>query len=160
MTLVTVHTVIYISADIRMREVGGVIAAMTARALKHRVITRADMARRTYTISVPVRNRERRVLRVVERGTGPSRCRMAGRARRREELGLRGMTWVRRVVVIGLVAADAGGRQGRVVPVHVAERARRGRMRPGQRKRGIVVIKRRIRPQCGVVAQIALLRET
>ena len=84
------------------------------------------MARGAHTVGVAVIDREIRVLRMVERGASPGRRRMAGRARRREERGLRRVARIGRVVVIGLMAADAGRRQCRVVAVYVAQRTSRG----------------------------------
>ena len=104
---------------------------------------------------------ERRVLRVIERRVQPVRGAMTVLARRREELRLRCMPRIRRVVVVGLVAADAGSRQRGVVVVDVAvcARPRRNRVRSGQRERRVVVIEGRIRPVNRVMAELAGRRE-
>ena len=120
------------------------------------------MARRTHTLRVPVRRGERRVLCMVEGGAGPRRRVVAGLACSREELGLGRVSRIGCVVVIGLMATDAGGRQRGVVTIHVAvgARTRRNGMRTGQRKRCVVVVKRGIRPDSSVVAQFAGRRES
>jgi hypothetical protein len=61
--------------------------------------------------------REWRVLRVIKRGAGPCGRVVAVLARRREELRLRFVARIRRVVVVGLMAADTRRRQSRVVVV-------------------------------------------
>ena len=106
-------------------------------------------------------NRERRVLRVIERRVQPVGGAMTVLARRREELRLRFMSWIRRVVVVGLVAANARRWQRGVVVVDVAIRARtrRNRMRARQRERCVVVIEGRVRPVNCVMAELAGRRE-
>jgi len=70
------------------------------------------------------------------------------------------MARVGRVVVIGLMATDASGRQRRVVAVDVAQRASCGRVCAGQRERSGGMVERRVRPDRCVMAQIASLRES
>ena len=104
---------------------------------------------------------EGRVLRVIERRTGPGRRVVTSLTSGREELRLCRVTWVRRVVVVGLMAAYACRRQRRVVAVDMAIRAlpRRYRVGTGQRERRVVVVERRVGPHDRVMAQLALLRE-
>jgi hypothetical protein len=71
----------------------------------------------------------------------------------------RRMVRIGRALVVGLVARVASCRHGRIVVVHVAIRAGCSRVRTSQRKRRVVVIKRRLRPGGCVVTQIASLRE-
>lgn len=123
MTLITVDAVVDISADVRVTEIRWIIPAVAAGALEYRVIVGVGVAGRAHTVSVPVRRGERRVLRVVERGASPGRRVVAGLARGREELGLCRVSRIRRVVVVGLMASHAGGRQSCEVAVHVAVRA-------------------------------------
>ena len=132
MALITINAVVDISADIRVVEIGRVIAAMASGALKDGVVVRISVARGAHVIRIAVIRREPRVLRVIERGPGPRRRVVAGRARGREELRLRLVAWVRRVVVVRLMAADAGDGQRRVIVVDVAVRANawRNQMRP------------------------------
>jgi len=120
------------------------------------------MARRTHSIRAAVVDRELRVLRVIERRIQPVGGAVAVLARRREELRLRGMPRIRRVVVVGLVARDAQRAVQVVVIVDMAIGAgpRRDRMRAGQRESGLRVIKFTVRPLDGVVAQLAGGRET
>jgi hypothetical protein len=81
---------------------------------------------------------------------------------RGEELWLRGVSWIRRLVVIRLMTTNAGSGEGRVIVVHMAIRAlaRWNSVQAGQWERGVVVVERRIRPRDGVVANFALLRES
>ncbi len=135
---------------------------MATGALEDRVVIGVGVARGADIVRVAVIGRERRVLRVVESRVGPGRGVVAVLARRREELRLRRVARVRRVVVVGLVAPDAGRRQRRVVVVDVAIGAlpRRHGVRPGQRERRVVVIERGVGPDDRVVAQFAGGRES
>lgn len=120
------------------------------------------MAGGTYAISAAVINRELRVLRVVETRVQPVGRGVAVLTSRGEELRLRGVPWIGRVVVVRLVATNASGRQRRVIVVYVAvyALARWNGMRSRQREGRVVVVERRIRPHRSVVAQFALLRES
>ena len=160
MAVITVSAVVDVPVHIWVMEIGRVIAAMAIGALEDGIIIRVGVARRAHTVGVAVIDREIRVLRVVERGAGPSRRGMARRARGWEELRLRRVAWIGRVVVIGLMATDAGNWQRRVVAVDVAERTGRGRMRAGQRECGVVVVERGIGPRGRVMAKFAGLRES
>ena len=83
-----------------------------------------------------------RVLRVIEGGACPIGRVMAGLARRREELRLRGVARVRRIGVVGLMTSVAGRWQGRVIAIGMAIGALPWRygMRASQREHGVVVI--------------------
>ena len=131
------------------------------RALEDRVVIRICMAGGAHVVGSSVSGREGRVLRVVEARIQPRRSAVAVLTSRGEELWLRGVSWVRRLVVIRLMTANAGCRQRRVVVVHMAIRAlaRWNCMQAGQWERRVVVIERRIRPGNGVVTNFALLRE-
>jgi len=109
-----------------------------------------------------VRGWEGCVLRMIEACIQPCRSAVAVLTSCREELWLRGVSRIRRLVVIRLVATDAGCRQRRVIVIHMAIRAlaRWNSMQARQRKNRVVVIERRIRPRDGVVANFALLRES
>ena len=80
---------------------------------------------------------------MVEGSICPARGVVAGLAGCWEELRLRCVARIGRVVVIGLVTTDAGGWQGRVVAVHVTigTLARRRSVRACQGERRVVVIK-------------------
>ena len=110
MTLVTVNAVVDIPVNVRVPEVLGIVAAMAACALEHRIVIRVRVTRGTSTIGVAMVHREPGVLRVVESGAGPCGGVVAVLARSREELRLSRVTWIGRVVVIGLMATDAGRR--------------------------------------------------
>jgi hypothetical protein len=86
--------------------------------------------------------RERCVLRVIEGRARPTRRVMAVLASCWEELRLRCMARVRRVVVVVLMASEAYGRQRRVVGVDMAIGALTWRhgMRASERERRVVVI--------------------
>jgi len=123
MALVAVHAVVHISVDalvvlVRLR------FRMAIGALENRVVIRIRMARCAHPIRVAMVDRERRVLRVIKRRIQPVRGVMTVLASRREELRLRCMPRIRRVVVVGLVAADARRRQRGVVVVDMAVDAR------------------------------------
>ena len=156
MTLVAVHAVVHVALDalvvrIRLR------FRMAVRALENRVVIRVRVARRTDSIRVAVVDRELRVLGVIEGRVQPARRAVTVRTRHREELRLRCVPRIRRVVVVGLVATDARRRQRGVVAVDVAvdARPRRNHVRSGQRERGVVVIEGRIRPLNRVMAEFA-----
>ena len=93
---------------------------MATGALENRVVVRIDVARRTNVVRIAVTGWERRVLRMIERRTGPGTRVVAVLACCREELRLRGVARIRAVIVIGLMAADTLSRQSRVVTVYVA----------------------------------------
>jgi len=160
--LITVNAVVHIPVYIRVVEVISIVAAMAGRALEYRVVVRIRMACGADAIGVAMVNRELRVLRVIERRPSPGGGGMASRAGGREELRLRGVAWIRGVVVIGLMAADTGRGQRGVVAVDVAVGARPGRygMGSGQGERRVVVIKRGICPDGGVMAEFAGRRES
>ena len=131
------------------------------RALEDRVVIRICMAGGAQVVGSSVRGWEGRVLRVIEARIQPRRSAVAVLTSRGEELWLRGVSRIRRLLVIRLMTANAGCRQRRVVVVHMAIRAlaRWNCMQAGQWKRCVVVVERRIRPRDGVVANFTLLRE-
>ena len=144
MTLVTVDAVVHVPIDLRVLEVIRIVAAMAAGALEDRIVIRVGMARGANTVCIAMVNRELGVLRVIEGGTGPGGGVVAVLARCREELWLRRVARIGRVVVIGLMASDTSRRQSRVVAVDVTIGAlpRRDRMRSGQREGRVVVVER------------------
>jgi len=119
-TLITVDAVVDIPVHIRVAEIVCIIAAMARGALEDRVIIGVDVASGAHTVGVAVIDRELRVLRMVESGVGPAGRGMASRTRSREELRLGRVARIGGVVVISLMAADAGQRQRRVIAVDVA----------------------------------------
>jgi len=119
MALIAINAVVDIAANALVFLVG-LRLSVTVRTLEDRVIVRIDMARGADAISIAVIDRERRVLRVIERSLQPVRCVMAGLAGRGEELRLSRMSGIRGGVVVGLVASDARRRQRGVVIVDVA----------------------------------------
>jgi hypothetical protein len=141
-TLVAINAVVDIAGDIVVMEVGRVVVAVASRALEDGIVVGVDVARRAHAIRVSVIDRELRVLRVIEGCPGPRRRVVAGLAGGRKELWLRRVPRIGGVVVIGLVATDAGDGQRRVVVVDVAvgADARRHGVGSGQRERGVVVV--------------------
>jgi len=119
MALIAINAVVDIAANALVFLVG-LRLSVTVRTLEDRVIVRIDMAGGADAISIAVIDRERRVLRVIERSLQPVRCVMAGLAGRGEELRLSRMSGIRGGVVVGLVASDARRRQRGVVIVDVA----------------------------------------
>jgi len=161
-TLIAVDAVVDVSRHVLVLEIIRVVAAVAARALEHGVIVRVDVASRADVVGPTVVRRKLRVLRVIERGAGPCRCVVAGLARGREELRLRRMARVCRVVVVRLVAANARRRQGRVIVVDVAiaALARRHSMHAGEGKCGVGVVERGVGPDGRVVTHLAGRGET
>lgn len=162
MTLITVNAVVDIPRHIVVLEIVRVVIAVASGALEDGIVIGIDMARGTDIVRVAVTGRERRVLGVIKRCTRPGGGVMAGLARRREKLRLGRVSRIRRVVVIGLVATDAGRGQSRVVIVDMAVRtdARRHRVRTSQGEGGVVVIESGVGPDGRVVAKFARGRET
>ena len=115
-----------------------------------------DVALRALQAGVRAGQREARG-RVVERGARPVGRRVAERAVLRESGSL--VARRRGVVVLGLVAVEAGGAGEAVVVVDVALRALRGGMRAGEGEARRRMVERRAHPLGGVVAQRAVLRE-
>ena len=115
------------------------------------------MAGRAHVVRVSVTRREWGVLRVIESRTCPGSRVMAVLAGSWEELGLRRVARIGAVVVVGLMAADTGGRQRRVIAVDVAVRTlpRWNQVRPGQRECSVVVVEGGVRPYHCVMAQLA-----
>ena len=161
MALVAIDAVVDVPRHILVMEVGGVVSAMASRALEHRVVVGIRMASRANPVRIAVIHGELRVLRVIKRSAGPCRRVVAGLAGSREELRLCRVSRIRRVLVIGLVAAIARCRQRGVITVHMAIRTLpwRNRMRTGQRERRVVVVEGRVGPDDRVMTQFARSRE-
>ena len=132
MALVTIHAVVYVSANALVILIG-LALGVTVGALENGIVVRIDVAGRAHAVRVAVVDRELRVLRVIEGCVQPARRRMARLAGSWEELRLRRVSRVRGVVVIRLVTTNAGRRQSGVVVVDVAVRAhsRRNRVHTG-----------------------------
>ena len=117
--LIAVDAVVDIAWNVIVLEVIRIVVAVASRALENGVVGGVRMARGAHVIGVAVVCRELGVLPVIERGTRPCRRVVAGLAGGGEELRLRRVSGIGRVVVIGLVAANASGWQGGVVVVDV-----------------------------------------
>ena len=148
MAVVAIDAVVHIPVHVRVLEVGGVVIAMAARALEYRVVSTIRVACGAYAVCVAMTGGKLRVCGVRERPAGPvDRAHaVAGPALCGwEESGVlrRGMCWIGCVVVIGLVAADAGVAVEAVIVVHVAVGAhsRRHGVLSHQCEARIVVIK-------------------
>ena len=144
MALIAINAVVDIAGHIIVLEIRRVVSAMAACALEYRVVIGIGVTCRADAVGIAVTSRELRVLRVVEARSCPRRGVMAVLARGREELRLRRVARICRVLVIRLMASDASRRQRRVVSVYVAVRAlpwRHG-VRTGQRKGRVVVVER------------------
>lgn len=144
MALVAVHAVVDIARHMIVLKIVRIVAAVTSSALEHGVVIRIRVARRANSIGIAMARRELRVLRMVEGRVAPACCVVAVLARGWEELLLRGVSWIARVLVIRLMTAVAIGGQRCVVTVDVAVGALAGRhrMRSGKGKGCRLVIKR------------------
>jgi len=154
MTLVTVDAVVDIPRHVVVLEIIRVIAAMTSGALEDGVVVRIGVAGRAHIAGIAMAGREWRVLGVAKGGAAPGCGVVAVLAGRGEELRLCRVAGIRGVVVVRLVAPDAGRGQCRVVVVDVAvgTNARRHDVGAGKGEGCVVVIKGRVSPHRGVVA--------
>lgn len=154
MTLVTVDAVVDIPRHVVVLEIIRVIAAMTSGALEDGVVVRIGVAGRAHIAGIAMAGREWRVLGVVKGGAAPGCGVVAVLAGCRKELRLCRVAGIRGVVVVRLVAPDAGRGQRRVIVVDVAvgTNARRHGVGAGKGEGRVVVIKRRVGPHRGVVA--------
>lgn len=154
MTLVTVDAVVDIPRHVVVLEIIRVIAAMTSGALEDGVVVRIGVAGRAHIAGIAMAGREWRVLGVVKGGAAPGCGVVAVLAGCRKELRLCRVAGIRGVVVVRLVAPDAGRGQRRVIVVDVAVGTNAGRhdVGAGKGEGRVVVIKRRVGPHRGVVA--------
>ena len=125
MALITRRATVHIPIYVRVLEVAGVVIAMAARALEYRVVSTVNVARGAYVVCVAVTGGEPGVVAVWERRPGPvDRAHtMAGPAlcgREESRIRRRGMRWIGRAVVIGLMAGNARIAVQAVVVVNVA----------------------------------------
>jgi hypothetical protein len=120
MALITIDAVVDVTRDALMLEIVGIVTTVATSALEDGVAVRVDVAGSANIIRVTVTGWKWRVLRVVERCIRPGTRVVAVLTSSREELRLRRVPGICAVVVIGLMTADAGGRQSRVVVVYVA----------------------------------------
>jgi hypothetical protein len=114
MALVAICTVVDVPVDFRVLEACCVIVAVTAGALKYRIVIGVGMASSADSIRVAVTGGKPRM---VERRPSPRRGRMASSTGRRESC--RRVIWVRCVLIVRLMASVTIGRQSRVVVVSV-----------------------------------------
>ena len=106
--------------------------------------------------------RELGVLRVVERRIHPGGCIVAVLAGCGEELRLRCVAGIGRVVVVGLMASKAHGRQRCVIAIDMAIAALPGRhgVRTSEGEGRVVVIKHRVCPDVGVMTTLTGRRKS
>lgn len=159
MALVAINAVVHVPVYIRVAEVCCVVVAMASGALEYGIVIGIGVARGANAVGIAMGNGELGVIRVRECRASPGRRGVAGGARSREELRLRCMARIGGVVVVRLMAADAGRRQGCVIAVDVAQGASRCRVGSSQRERRVVVIERGICPDGRVMAEFAGCRE-
>src|SRR6266853_3739685 len=157
MTLITIHTVVYIPADAGMPEIGRGPAPMALGALEDYIVRGIRVADRTHAVGgvAAVSQGEKGE---TESRAGPGRGCVAGRTGCWEP-GCR-VSRIRCAIVICRVATDASDRQCRVVIVHVAAgTGNRCGVKTSQRESRCVVIKYRARPRRSRVTQRAVGRE-
>jgi len=159
--LVTIDAVVHVARYILVMKGRGVVAAVASRALEDGIVARIGVAGGAHAVRISVINRELRELGMVEGGAGPAARVVAGLAGGGEELRLRRVARIRRVVVVGLMASNAGGWQCRVIVVDVAigALARGHSVQAGQGKCSVVVVEGGIGPEVRVVADLASSRE-
>ena len=162
MAVIAINAVVHIPVHVRVLEVGRVVIAMAARALEYRVVSTIGVARGAYAVCVAMAGGKLRVGGVWERRAGPvdrAHAVTGSALCGWEESGVlrRGMRWIGCVVVIGLMAVDAGVAVEAVVVINVAVGAhpRRHRVLSYQCEARGVVIKRRVCPIERVVARFA-----
>jgi len=154
MALVAINAVKHVAAYAtvpRVRRRGG----MASGALKNRIVTGIGVAGRTDTLGVAVANGKPGV---IERRSGPNRSCVARITGRREPGGR--VVGIVGPLVVHLVTGITVGRKSGVVVVHVTTRAGRAGVRAAQRKPRVVMIKRTLGPNHGVVAHLAVGRKT
>lgn len=151
---VAVHAVVDVPAHAPMLVVR-LRLGVAVGALEDGVVVRIRVTCAAHAICIAVIDGEPGV---VKGGSQPTGSGVAGGA----GCGKAGGNVIRigRALVVSFVATVAIRGHGRVVVVHVATGTRDGRMRTGQRKGRVVVIKRGRGPRGGAVANIALLRES
>jgi hypothetical protein len=155
MALIAIHTVVDISAEVRVLEIGRVPAPVALRTLENQVVRGISMARSAHAVGIAVIHGE---IGVIECCAGPGCRRVAGGTSCREP-GCR-VSRIRCGVVCCRVATVASDWQRRIVVVHVAARTgnRRGVI-ASQWECSRVVIENRAGPDCRGVASLASLGE-
>lgn len=151
MALVTIHAVVDVSTNTRVIRIRGRLG-MTIGALENGVVTRIGVAGRAHSVGAPVGHRPPRV---IESGSSPSGCRVAGCAGRCEHRWRSRVDRIRGREVVRLVAAVAIGGQGRVVVIHMATGTGHRGVRASQREWCGVVIEGAVRPQGSVMTKLA-----
>ena len=107
MTLVAVDAAVYIPTHLLVVKVSCVVAAVAACALEYGVVIGINVTGSANAVGVAMVDRELGVLRMVERRARPSRGVVTSLTCSREELRLRRVAWIGRVVVVILMATDA-----------------------------------------------------
>ena len=162
MALVAVNAVVHIPVHVRVLKIAGVVIAMAARALEHRVVSTIDVARGALAVGVAMGDGELGVVRMRERRAGPraGAHAVAGSAlcnREERDVRARGMGRVGGPVVVGLMAGAAGVAVQAVIVVHVAVGAYpwRSGVHSDQGETRVVVIKGGVCPVDRVVTGFA-----
>jgi len=162
MALVAVSAVVHIPVHVRVLKIVGVVIAMAARALEHRVVSTVNVAGGALAVGVAMGDGELGVVRMRERRAGPraGAYAVAGSALcNREERGVRarGMSRVGGSVVVGLMAGAARVAVQVVIVVDVTVSAYpwRNGVHSDQGETCVVVIKGGVCPVDRVVAGLA-----
>ena len=153
MTCVAVHAVVYIAVHLGVLEISSVVAAMTASALKDRIVRRVCVASSADSVGVPMVQGEEGVVAGGQSSRNPGRCSMAscagGGPASRDVIRVCGSREIR------LMAGVASGGGSCKDVVDVAFDAVHGDVRAGERERSVVVIERCSGPGSRGVAGIA-----
>ena len=154
---IAIHAVVDIPSDPLVRGVSSCFGmARSVRAREHHIAIRIRVAGGANSVRVTVVDAPPCVTKrcTAPRSRGVARC-----AVRRKNCRRGAVNRIRCCVVVGLVASDAGRRQGGVVVVYVAVRAGHLRMKSRQRECRFAVVELAVCPLDGVVAQLACRRE-
>ena len=106
--LIAVNAVVDISRNIFVPEIARIVSSVAARALEDGIVVRVRVAGGAHAVSVAMIDGELRILRVIEGGARPCGGVVAVLTCRWEELRLRRMARIARLVVVVLMASDAG----------------------------------------------------
>jgi len=151
---IAIRAVVYVPANALVLLVG-LTLGVTIRAREHGVVRGVGVTRRTDSVRAAVICREPSVIEYRALPGCSAVTRLAGC---RETCS--SVVRIGCALVVLLMTAIAGRREGRVIVVYVTARTERCNVRAGQRECGVVVIEKCRRPRGSGVTNITSLRET